>query len=285
MQPERIRVTMPDFNGEAGGRRNPAGVNRTGAQPRLIAVASGKGGVGKTWLSLTLAHALSARSARVLVFDADFGLANADIQLGHLPDFDIGGVLRGEAKLSDSVVTVAAGGFDLIAGQSGSGALAGVTAEAIDALIGRVAAGASGYDIVLFDLGTGVSDVNQRVAAQADTVVLVTTEDPTSLTDAYAVLKLLKRDRAARGLQVDVRVVVNQVLSAQSGRRAHAALARAARGFLRLDPPLLGLIGRDDRVVEAIRGQQLLLSEFPESAAAGDVQTIARRLVTMAARR
>lgn len=246
---------------------------------KLIAMASGKGGVGKTWLSLTLAHALSSRRQRVLVFDADFGLANADIQLGHLPSVDLGAVMREGGDLRDVIVTVEQGGFDMIAGQSGSGTLAGVSTEQIAALLDQLSTIATSYDVVLFDLGTGVEPVTRQVAANADIVVLVTTEDPSSLTDAYAVLKLLKRDRNSRNLGVDARIVVNQTRSEQAGKRAHAALARAARGFLRLDPPLLGTIGRDERVGEAIRGQRLLLSQFPQSPAAGNVQTIARRLM------
>jgi flagellar biosynthesis protein FlhG len=248
-------------------------------KPRLIALASGKGGVGKTWLSLTLAQALSCGGRRVLVFDADFGLANADIQLGHLSGFDLAAVMSGTADLRDSIATVPHGGFDLIAGQSGSGSLAGLSIDLIVSLLKKLALLALDYDVILFDLGTGVEPVTRYVAAHADTVILLTTEDPSSLTDAYAVLKLLKRDREALDRSVDARVVVNQTRSEPAGKRAHAAFARASRGFLRLDPPLLGTIARDERVGEAIRCQRLLLSQFPQSPAGRSVVAIARRLM------
>lgn len=249
------------------------------AKPRLIAIASGKGGVGKTWLTLALAQALSARGAPTLVFDADFGLANADIQIGHLPSVDLGAILRDDMPLADGIVPVRDGGFDLLAGEPGSGSHARIDVAKVDGLIERLRAARLPYDHVLLDLGTGVEPAARHLAALADTVVLVTTQDPTSLTDGYTVLKLLQRDCADLGKAIDVRVVVNQIASERSGRRTHSAFARAARGFLRLDPPLLGLVPRDERVTEATRAQRLFLSAFPKSPAAGAVQLIARRLL------
>ncbi|CAG4912341.1 unnamed protein product [Acidocella sp. C78] len=248
-------------------------------QPRLIAIASGKGGVGKTWLTLSLAQAMSARGARILVLDADFGLANADIQIGHLAESDIGALLRNEASLADSVVTVGQGGFDLLAGEAGSGTFSGIEPAVIERLVRNLLDARARYDIVLLDLGTGVEPASRHLAALADTLVLISTGDPASLTDGYAVLKLLQRDRAERGAPVDARIVINQIETERAGRRAHAALARAARGFLRLDPPLLGIIQRDENIGEAIRGQRLFLSEFPQSPTAAALQSIARRLL------
>ncbi|OYV81653.1 MAG: hypothetical protein B7Z64_10415, partial [Acidiphilium sp. 21-68-69] len=213
------------------------------------------------------------------VLDADFGLANADIQLGHLAESDIGAVLRNEASLADSIVRVGQGGFDLLAGEAGSGTFSGLDPVVIERLVGSLLDAKTRYDIVLLDLGTGVEPASRHLAALADTLVLISTGDPASLTDGYAVLKLLQRDRADRGAAVDARIVINQIETEPAGRRAHAALARAARGFLRLDPPLLGIIQRDDNIGEAIRGQRLFLSEFPQSPTAAVIQSIARRLL------
>ncbi len=246
-------------------------------KPRLIAIASGKGGVGKTWLSLTLAQALGQRRSRILVLDADLELANADIQLGHLAEHDLANVVRGEATLLDAIKPMTQGGFDLLPGQSGSGALAGLDNRAVDALLADLYA-TTGYDMIILDLSAGLNDTVRRIAAFSDTVLLVITEDPASLTDAYAVLKLLKLDKCQPGTRIDARIVVNQASSPEAGKRAYAALARAARRFLRLDPPLIGVIGRDEQVPAAIRQQKLLLAEFPEAKAGLEVQAIAKRL-------
>lgn len=249
-------------------------------RPRLIAIAAGKEGVGQTWLTLTLAQALSERRARPLVIDADFGLASAaDIQTGVRSDIDLGAVLRGDAPLPDAIVPVSRGGFDILAGVAGSGVLLGIEATMIDRLVARVCAARLAYDHVLFDLGAGVEPAARQLAALAHTVILVTTEDADSLTEGYALLKRLQRDCTERGQPVDVRIVVNQAASERSGRRTHSALARAARRFLRLDPPLLGLVLRDDSVAEATCARRLFLSAFPGSPVAGAVHLIARRLL------
>jgi flagellar biosynthesis protein FlhG len=246
-------------------------------KPRLVAVASGKGGVGRTWFSLTLAQALGQRRARVLVLDADLGLANADIQLGHLPEHDLANVLGGETTFAKAITPIPDGGFDLLAGRSGSGALAGADHPTVDAILAEINA-ATGYDVIILDLSAGLDDTVRRMAALADTVLLIITEDPASLTDAYAVLKLLKADRSEPGAKIDARIIVNQASGAESGKRAYSALSRAARRFLRLDPPLIGVIGRDERVPDAIRQQKLLLTHFPQAKAGLEVQAVARRL-------
>ena len=212
---------------------------------RLIAVASGKGGVGKTWLCISLAHALARTGRRVLLFDADLGLANVDIQLGLTSKHDLSAVLSGKASLWDAIV-IHPEGFHILPGRSGSGTLAGLSSATVDRVLALARTAAAEYDITLLDLGAGLEPPVRRMAAGADELLIITTDEPTSLTDAYAVLKLHAQD-APNG---PARIVVNQAPSPSAGERTYATIRRAATTFLSLDPPLAGIIRRDGRVPE-----------------------------------
>lgn len=239
----------------------------------LIAIASGKGGVGKTWLAVTLSHALARAGRRVLLFDADLGLANVDIQLGLTPQVDLGAVLAGRVTPAEAVVGHE-GGFDILPGRSGTGALAALPPAMLDGMLHGLSALAQDYRMVVLDLGAGLEPTVQRLAGFADTLLVVATEEPTSLTDAYAVLKL----HEAAGHGASARIVVNQAPTHVAGRRTYDRLARACTVFLGRTPPCAGVIRRDERVREAIRRQTLLLARHPNSAAAADVEALAAAL-------
>jgi flagellar biosynthesis protein FlhG len=242
--------------------------------PNLVAVASGKGGVGKTWFSITLTHALAKKGKRVLLFDGDLGLANVDIQLGLTPDRDLGTVIEGKSTLADAVTNYAAGGFDILAGRSGSGVLATLAAQKISDLRNDLLALARGYDHVIIDLGAGVERQVRQLAGPAAFTFVVLTDEPTSLTDAYAFIKL---SRAANP-QADMRVVVNLAASPAEGQRTYDTIRKACESFLRYTPPLAGMIRRDAKVRDAIRAQSSLLTRAPNSEAAQDVQAIAAHM-------
>jgi flagellar biosynthesis protein FlhG len=249
-------------------------MNKTHADPHCIAIASGKGGVGKTWLAITLADALGRLGQRVLLFDGDLGLANVDVQLGLTPSHDLGDVLTGRLGLAQAIVRHKDGGFDILAGQSGSASLASIDPALLERALNALRREATEYDVVLLDLGAGVDRGVRRMAAWADMLLVVATEEPTSLTDAYAVLKLHNMDRRSG----DARIVVNQASTHTAGERTYATLHRACQAFLHRDPPLAGVIRRDDRVRDAIRRQTLLLTRHPSAAAAADVEALARTL-------
>jgi flagellar biosynthesis protein FlhG len=244
-------------------------------QARIIAVASGKGGVGKTWFAITLAHALARQERRVLLFDADLGLANVDIQLGLMPERDLGSFAARGTALDDTVLHHAEGRFDIVAGRSGSGALSSMDPAVLERMLAALRRESGGYDEVLLDLGAGLDRSVRRMAAWADMLLVLATDEPTSLTDAYAVLKLYAADRR----EGDARVVVNLAASRQAGERTFTTLQRACHNFLGRAPSLAGVIRRDERVRDAIRRQTLLLSRHPASPAAADVEAVARTLL------
>ncbi len=238
---------------------------------RLITVASGKGGVGKTWLSVTLSHALASAGKNILLFDGDLGLANVDIQLGLMPERDLGQFITGEMPLRDIACTYEDQGgthFDVLPGKSGSGALGSLTKETLVKIRTGLTAMASRYDHVLLDLAAGV---DPSLSKHKGKVLVVMTADPTSLTDAYAFIKIT----AMRNPGADISIVVNNVASKREGEKAYEAIKRACEGFLKISPPLAGIIKNDAKVVDAIRAQVPLLARHPQSEAASDIRALA----------
>ena len=243
---------------------------------RIIAVASGKGGVGKTFFSITLSHAMAMRGNRVLLFDGDLGLANVDIQLGLMPHYDLGSVVAGKLSLNQAAMHYEQGGFDVIAGRSGSGSLANIPLSRLQILGEDLSLMAARYDRVILDLGAGVEKSVRQLARAADTVLVVTSDEPTALTDAYAFIKVTAMERP----NLDIRVVVNASNSTREGERTYQTLFKACQGFLKISPPLAGIIRRDARVRETIRNQTPILIRSPSSEAALDITAISEKLLT-----
>ena len=255
--------------------RHPASSN---LGDRIVAIASGKGGVGKTWFAVTLSHTLAEDGGRVLLFDGDLGLANIDIQLGLSGKRDLGDVMAVRSSLRGAVSRFDDGGFHIIAGRSGSGSLANMPARRIADLRHQLFQLAAKYDRTLIDMGAGVDQPIQTLLAGVGTCLVLTTPDPTALTDAYAFIKVT----VAAQPGIDTRIVGNSVANRPEGLQTYATLRKACQTFLSLAPALAGVIRHDSRVVDSIRRQMPLLSRHPNSEAADDVRAIAKTLLVAA---
>lgn len=241
----------------------------------MIAVASGKGGVGKTWFSITLAHALSGLRQKTLLFDGDLGLANIDIQLGLMVRNDLGSVIGGGMTLNQVVHHCEKTHFDVIAGRSGSAGLASMPIGRLQILGEDLSLLASSYHKVILDMGAGVEKPIRILSGMAEKIIVLCTDEPTSLTDAYAFIKIMSMQYP----KCDLNVVINQANSVREGQRTYDTLLKACRNFLKISPPLLGIIRRDTRVRDSIRNQAPLIQRYPTSEAAEDVITIAKKLI------
>lgn len=241
----------------------------------LIAVASGKGGVGKTWFSITLSHALAQAGKKVLLFDGDLGLANVDVQLGLMPKRDLNDVIRGRLGLDKVIQRYEEGGFDIVAGRSGQASLSALPSQRLVLLRDQLLEVANSYDVVVMDLGAGVDRTVRMFSATATKTLLVSTDEPTSLTDAYAFIKL----GSAAGMSKNISIVINQAASALEGERTYKTLLRACENFLRLSPPMAGMVRHDAKVKDTIRHQTPILIRSPNADAATDVQKIAQFVI------
>ncbi|MAM34803.1 MAG: cobyrinic acid a,c-diamide synthase [Micavibrio sp.] len=262
---------MSDTQTTSAKTTSPVSTGGAPSAPNMIAVASGKGGVGKTFFSVTLTHALAKAGKKVLLFDGDLGLANVDVQLGLMPKRDLNDVIRGRLSLEKVVQHYEDGGFDIIAGRSGQASLSALPSQRLAFLRDQLVELASRYDAVVIDLGAGVDRTVRMLSAAAARTLLVTTDEPTSLTDAYAFIKLGN----AAGMSKKVSVVVNMAGSAAEGEKTYKTLLKACENFLRLSPPLAGMIRHDPRVKDTIRHQTPLLTRSPNTDAAEDAEKVA----------
>ncbi len=241
----------------------------------IIAIASGKGGVGKTWLAITLTHLLARAGRRALLFDGDIGLANVDVQLGLTPRRDLGGVFAGKYSLKEVITRHEEGNFDIIAGRSGSASLTDLSPSKMESLKGELLELSGNYDFVILDLGAGIERNVRFLSSIASTCLVVITDEPTSLTDAYAFIKLCRKLPNMPELEI----IVNQSQAQKEGIKTYESLNKACVGFLQSSIPCLGVIRKDNKVRDTIRSQSSMLTTSPHSIAATDLASISIKLM------
>lgn len=227
---------------------------------QLIAITSGKGGVGKTNVVVNLALALGRAKQRVAIFDADFGLANVDVVLGVAPTYHMGHVIEGILPLKE-IIFEGPEGVHIIPASSGIQDLTVMTQEQRDQLVSQLDEVLSSYDYIFIDTAAGISDNVIRFLMAAPRVVVVCAPEPTAIVDAYALIKVLFR----RSPTKDVLVLVNLVEGRKEAESVFNQLARVVQRFLGRQIHLLGYIPRDDKVGQAVRRQEPLLISYPKS--------------------
>jgi len=246
------------------------------ALDKITLIASGKGGVGKTWFSITLAQALAAQGKRTLIFDGDLGLANIDIQLGLTPEKDLSHLVAGDIPLGEAVYNYTPGGFDILPGRSGSGILGSISMDRFIQLQEGIKTLSENYDQVLLDLGAGIGGTVKNLSKVAGSCILIMTDEPTSLTDGYAFLKVVQRQSP----DLKFKIVINQAETQAEGLQTFKSFDKVCQNFLKFSPQLLGVVRRDKHVRDTIRTQSPLLVRFPTCDAAKDVEKIAQILLT-----
>ena len=254
-----------------------AAQHTTGA--RIIAVTSGKGGVGKTFVSANLAAALTRRGQRVLVLDADLGLANLDVVLNLHPRITLHDVFTGTAELEDAVIQ-APGGFSVLLAGSGMVEYSRLTPEVRSEFLRVLETLAPRFDAIVLDTGAGISDVVLFSVSLASEVLVVATPEPTSLTDAYATIKVLALQQGRQ----QVRMVINQTARPGDGRAITGQLQQVVDRFVSKPSGRamrlvhMGDIPADPAVREAIMRRQLLMLHTPGCPAALAISQLANKV-------
>jgi flagellar biosynthesis protein FlhG len=237
-------------------------------------VTSGKGGVGKSCLVANLALIMAQMGKQVLLLDGDLSLANVDLLMGLVPQVNLYDVVRG-AKRIDEIILTGPEGIGIIPAASGIEEMANLDDYRRELLVRSLELVAKDRDVLLVDTGSGIHRQNLRLAQMADEILVVTTPEPTAFSDAYATIKIL----TGRRLVHPPRLVVNMAHSLGEGRGTARRVRRVARQFLGFQPKLYGVIPFDEAVPRAVRRQQLLVREAPESPAARSLRRLAERIL------
>ncbi|NOY62494.1 MAG: MinD/ParA family protein [Gammaproteobacteria bacterium] len=245
------------------------------AKPRpvqVIAITSGKGGVGKTNVSINLAAAMVGQGKKVLILDADMGLANVDVLLGLHPKYNLSHVIKGERTL-DEVIVKGHEGLQVVPASSGVQLMAELTQAEHAGVIRAFSELSDDIDVLLIDTAAGISNGVVTYAQAAQEVVVVVCDEPASITDAYALIKLLNSDY---GL-VRFRVLANMAHSVSEGRALYQKILRVTDKFLDVTLDFMGSVPYDDYLRKAVQKQRTVVDSYPRSKATEAFKNLAKR--------
>ncbi len=264
-QAEQLRQIMRNRNGNS---------HEAGGGTRIIAVSSGKGGVGKTNLSINLALAYADLGKKVIVLDADLGLANVNVILGIIPKYNLYHLIRKQKSIKEIILDTGYG-IQIVAGASGFSKIANLSDEEREHFIDELAE-LSTADVIIIDTSAGVSSNVLDFIAAADDAIIVTTPEPTAITDAYGIVKIIATE--IDYLNIGLKLVVNRVKSVTQGKKVAERVISIAGQFLNLKIDYLGYVYEDSTVGEAVLRQKPFFIVDPKCKASICVKHIASRL-------
>lgn len=249
-------------------------IGNFGNKTKIITIASGKGGVGKTNISTNLALAYGKIGKKVIVLDADLGLANVNVVMGMIPKYNLYHVIR-KQKTMKEVILDTDYGIQIVAGASGFSKIANLTDEERDSFISELTE-LSSADIIIIDTSAGVSSNVLAFVEAADEVLIVTTPEPTAITDAYGIIKIISTE--IDDLDLDLKLIVNRVASVTEAKKISQRVINIAGQFLNLKVDYLGFVYEDLSVSSSVRKQVPFLIADPNGKASGCIQHIVGRL-------
>lgn len=231
---------------------------------RVITVTSGKGGVGKTSVAVNLAIQFSRQGKRVIILDADFGLANIEVMLGIRPQYTLADVMHGRKSLKD-VITVGPENIGFLSGGSGIREFANLNNGQVTSFVRRLYELDEMADVIIIDTGSGISDTVMEFVVASSEVMVVATPEPTSITDAYSLLKTLKRKVNFNQKDTVIRMVGNRVRKRSEGIELFEKLNVVVKKFLGIELELIGIIPYDDKCQISIMKQSPVSIEYPNA--------------------
>lgn len=257
-------------------------VQQTDSKPkaRVITVTSGKGGVGKTSISLNLAIQLTRLGKKVVVFDADFGLANIEVMLGVRPQYNLADMMFRGKELAD-IITQGEEGISFISGGSGIQELASMNREQVMYLTSRLMTLDNSADVIIVDTGAGISDSVLEFVLASTEVLLVATPEPTSITDAYALLKALNRKEEFVKEDTSIKMISNRVSSPAEGLSLYEKMSVVSDKFLNIPITYLGSVPMDEQISKAVMRQKPVSIINPDAPSAKAIKQIAEKLLEL----
>lgn len=247
-------------------------------QARVITVTSGKGGVGKSSVAINLALQFRKQGKSVIIFDADFGLANIEVMFGAIPKYNLADMIFRGKGFKDIIVE-GPEGIGFISGGSGINGLGNMNKDQVQYLVFKLKELETLADIIIIDTGAGISDSVLEFVVSSSEVLLVTTPEPTSITDAYALLKTLSTRATFDKDYTEIKVITNRVSSYEEGRNLYNKLEVVVCKFLKINLKYLGIIPMDGNMSKAVMQQKPISSAYPNSAATEAIEKLAVALL------